>query len=195
MAQRLPTELRRRQIAEATIQIIGERGLREFTAAQIADRVGIKDGTIFRHFKNKQEILLAAVELLEEIMARTIPEPHEDPLERLGQFFLKRVQVVCDNPGIQSLVFTDQLAHALDEQGQSRLVALRNQGRRFIQERLEEAAAAGTVRDDLDLVSLVALVNGAVMSLLFLKGDGAMPVSIERQATRLWETFQSLIRR
>ena len=43
MTTRMPTAERKAQIVDAAIKIIGEKGLREFTAAQIGREVGIKD--------------------------------------------------------------------------------------------------------------------------------------------------------
>ena len=49
--------VRRQQIADAALEVIAELGLRGFTTQAVAARVGITDGTIFRHFKDKQEIV------------------------------------------------------------------------------------------------------------------------------------------
>ncbi|MFZ1613040.1 MAG: helix-turn-helix domain-containing protein, partial [Holophaga sp.] len=68
MTTRKSTQERRREIADAAIKIIGERGLREFTAAQLAREVGIKDGTIFRHFKDMNEIKLTVLDRLQELL-------------------------------------------------------------------------------------------------------------------------------
>jgi len=92
MTTRMPTEQRRVQIADACMRLIGEKGLRAFTVAQIAQEVGIKDGSIFRHFKNKEEIVDAVLDRLEDILADTMPLPSDDPLERLSTFFSARVQ-------------------------------------------------------------------------------------------------------
>ncbi len=67
MTIRMSTQERRIQITDAAIKIIGEKGLRAFTVAQIAQEVGIKDGTIFRHFNNKDEIVSAVLDNLPEV--------------------------------------------------------------------------------------------------------------------------------
>ena len=59
------TETRRKQVAEAALRTIVDDGVCGFTTRAIASRVGISDGTLFRHFGSKQEIILEAMSHLE----------------------------------------------------------------------------------------------------------------------------------
>lgn len=195
MTIRLSTEQRRAQIVDAAIKIIGEKGLREFTAAQIAQEVGIKDGTIFRHFKNKDEIVKAVLDRLEGLLLETTPSRIADPLERLSSFFLNRLKLVTSQPGIQSVVFSDQLSHAGGEEGLKRVMALRKKGREYILSCLLEASEKKLLRQELDLTDILILFNGAVMGLLFVAKDNFFKESIEVRAQSLVTTFLSMIRR
>ena len=65
---RRPTEERRQQIAEAALRIISGKGVHRLTAQELGREVGIADGTIFRHFKDKAEIVRAAVSHLEGVL-------------------------------------------------------------------------------------------------------------------------------
>ncbi len=60
---------RRRQILQATLQIMKEQGLEGTTTRRIADKVGITEPALYRHFRNKKEIVLEA---LEELSKRPI---------------------------------------------------------------------------------------------------------------------------
>ncbi|MBW2700838.1 MAG: TetR/AcrR family transcriptional regulator [Deltaproteobacteria bacterium] len=195
MTIRLSSEERRAQIVEAAIKIIGERGLRAFTVAHMAEEVGITDGTIFRHFKSKDEIVMGVIDRLEEIFSETIPAPSTDPLGDLGLFFLNRVKLVTSRPGIQALVFSDQLSHAGGAVALKRVTELRSRGRRHIQARLDEASQKQLIREDLDLDDILVLFHGAMMSLLSLARDDFLLGSIEARAERIWKTFLSMIRR
>lgn len=194
MTIRKPTQERRREIADAAIKIIGERGLREFTAAQIAHEVGIKDGTIFRHFKDKSEITLAALDRLQELI-ETVPQSTGDPLERLGAFVMSRLHAVAVQPGIQSLLFSDQISHALGVEGPRRVAALRNRGRDFIRSCLREAAEKRLIEADVDIESAVLLFSGMVMSFLFAAKDGAFTAPVAEMEKRVWHSLLSMLER
>ncbi len=195
MTTRMPTAERKAQIVDAAIKIIGEKGLREFTAAQIGREVGIKDGSIFRHFKNKNEIVMAVLDRLEGVLNDTIPPPNDDPLKRLGEFFLARLEIVGSQPGVQSLLFSNQLSHAGGKAGLKRVMKLRKQGRDFIKSCLLEASEKKLIRHDLDLTDILVLFNGAVMGFLLIVQDKAIEEPIEKRAAHVWQTLISLIRR
>jgi AcrR family transcriptional regulator len=194
MTSRKSTEERRREIADAAIKIIGERGLREFTAARIAQEVGIKDGTIFRHFKDMNEIIFAVLARLQELLAPA-PQSIGDPLERLESFVLGRLHSVTVQRGIQSLLFSDQLSHALGAEGLRRVAALRNRGREFVRSCLREAGEKGLLRKDLDIEGAVVLVTGMVMGFLFAATDGALPAPAGEMERRCWQTLRSALAR
>lgn len=200
MVQRKSKEVRREEIAEAAIKIIGERGLREFTAAQLAEVVGIKDGTIFRHFKDKHEIMVAVLDRIEQTMVEAAPamltqEAPGDPLDQLREFVLARIQVLVSQPGMFAIIFSDQLAHAMGPQGQERVIGFRQQGRKKIRACLQEAQALGRLSAELDLDSAVLLVNGLVMSLLFEHRDGRLDGPIGEIAARSLENLIGLMQR
>ena len=57
----MTAEDRRTALAEATLPLLLEHG-RSVTTKQIADAAGVAEGTIFRVFESKDELVLAAVE-------------------------------------------------------------------------------------------------------------------------------------
>jgi TetR/AcrR family transcriptional regulator len=54
-------EERRMEIVQATLAIIAEDGLHAWTTSALAQRVGVAEATLFRHFASKDEILSSAV--------------------------------------------------------------------------------------------------------------------------------------
>ncbi len=192
MTIKKPTEERRREIADAAIKILGERGLREFTAANIAAEVGISDGTVFRHFKDMNEIAQIVVERIRERLEMAPPQ-FDNPLDRLQDFVLRRVRAVATQPEIQSLIFSDQIAHALGAAGAEQVAALRNSGRKFVSSCLEEAAKKGLIRDGLDIDSTVLLIMGTMMGVLFAAKDGALRHSVEETGARCWQIISLVL--
>jgi AcrR family transcriptional regulator len=56
-----PAEQRRDEITAAALRILAEDGLHALTTAALARRVGLSEASLFRHFRSKEDILLAAV--------------------------------------------------------------------------------------------------------------------------------------
>lgn len=191
MTTRKTSEERRTEITDAAMKILGERGLREFTAVAIAREVGIKDGTIFRHFKDMSAIAGAVLGRLEEVL-EAAPRLTGEPIERLQAFVMSGLHAVSAQPALQSLLFSDQLAQAVGAQGPRRVAALRNRGREIVRSCLREAAAKGQLRDGLDIEGAVVLVTGTVMGFLFAAKDGALPAGADIER-RCWQTLRSLL--
>jgi len=56
---------RRREIIDATIEVIGEHGLRGTTISRIAATVGLTKGALYYYFPNREALLLAAFDQLD----------------------------------------------------------------------------------------------------------------------------------
>lgn len=54
---RQTTEVRQQQITEAALQVIGIKGISGATTTEIASEAGISEGNLYRHFKNKEDII------------------------------------------------------------------------------------------------------------------------------------------
>ncbi len=91
---RRPTAERQQQIAEAALRIISGKGVHRLTTQELAREVGISDGSLFRHFKDKAEIIRAAIGFLERTLFEGFPPQADDPLERLRLFFVRRLELV-----------------------------------------------------------------------------------------------------
>lgn len=188
MTTRHPTEERRQQIADAALKVIAERGLGRFTTQAIAAEVGITDGSLFRHFANKEEIVLAALDRVEELLFEGFPPADPDPLQRLQRFFRQRAALVAARPVIASLAFSDQLRLAAGDRGAQQVESWKQRSLEFIVGCIEEAEAAGKLPRGLPARELALIVFGTLMALARL-GEFASSA-----ADRAWSVIERLIR-
>lgn len=63
---RKPKPVRRREIAEAALRIMSRHGYYGTSVARIAKAVGISNSALYQHFQNREDVLVAATELLAE---------------------------------------------------------------------------------------------------------------------------------
>jgi TetR/AcrR family fatty acid metabolism transcriptional regulator len=82
------------RILAAAIEVIAENGFYNSRVSEIASRAGVADGTIYLYFRNKEEILLAAISNafsafleLAEAELRSVSDPREQ-LRRLALLHL-----------------------------------------------------------------------------------------------------------
>ena len=194
--ERLPTAERQRQIAEAALRIISTQGVSRMTAVALADEVGIADGTIFRHFKDKGEIVNAAIDLFETTLEGTFPPPGGEPLDRLGSFVVQRLALLRKHPELLRLAFNDRLAEAAGEQGAARVERLVGRSVTFVHDCLAEAQSKGHVTRDAPVMLLVWMVIGVVRG-ASTTGTHRMPGRKALSAAspkKVWATLEHFLR-
>ena len=120
--ERLSGADRKRQIAEAALRILATQGSHRLTAMEISRALGITDAALFRHFRDKDEIVAAAIHRFEELLEGDIDATDSaDPLDRLGAFFVRRVEKARMRPEILALAFNDRLAEIAGPEGSARV--------------------------------------------------------------------------
>jgi AcrR family transcriptional regulator len=194
MAERKTADSRRREIADAALRVIAEQGLGRFTALAIAREVGVSDAALFRHFQTKEEIVLAAIDRLEEVLFAGFPPPGRDPLERLGSFFRQRVAVIEENPGVARLVASDALAQAAPAAGVARVADFRRRSVRFVRSCLADAAREGLLASGVEPAEAEVLVLGAILALTQVRRAAARSAPDGSLADRTWRALERLLR-
>lgn len=75
---------RRAEIAEATLRLMARHGLQGATVTRIAEELGVAPQSLYAHFKNRDEMLFAAIDPLIDMTDRWIESSNEaDIPERL----------------------------------------------------------------------------------------------------------------
>ncbi len=75
---------RRTQIAEATLRVMARDGLQGTTVSRIADEVGMEAPSLYEHFPNRHEMILAAMDILFARVRKHLTVPSEmNVLDRL----------------------------------------------------------------------------------------------------------------
>lgn len=67
------TKGRRRAITEATLALVMEKGHRSVTTSEVAERAGLSEPGVLYHFSSKDELLLAALQLFDELEWSSLP--------------------------------------------------------------------------------------------------------------------------
>jgi len=191
MTVRQPTEERRRQIADAALKVIAERGLGRFTTQAIAAEIGVTDATLFRHFASKEDIVLAALDRVEERLFEGFPPEDADPLVRLERFFRFRASLVGANPVIARLAFSEELPHAAGPQGAQQVESWKQRSLDFIVSCVDEAAAQGRIPRGLPVREVGVMVLGTLIALVRFGELAAGPAA----ANRAWSVIERMIGR
>lgn len=106
--RRLPTDQRQGEIIAAVLALACEHGPDAITTQAIADRMGVTQGAIFRHFPNKEVIWLAVFAWVRESLGAALQRAMQkkaSPLARLEAAFIAHAGFLAAHPGVPRVLF------------------------------------------------------------------------------------------
>lgn len=163
---RKPTAERHREIAEAALRLIGERGIGALTTTALAGEVGLTSGALFRHFESREAILRGAVGYALERIEETFPDGSLPPRERILGLARNRVRLLGRDPGLSWLLRSEDASLSLPADSVGQLRKLVGRSRAFLLEAVRDGARDGTLRSDIDPEDLLVPILGTIHTLV-----------------------------
>ncbi|MCK6510683.1 TetR/AcrR family transcriptional regulator [Myxococcota bacterium] len=195
MTQRLSAEERREEIAEAVLRLAGQEGFHRLTTALIAKSIDVSEATLFRHFRDKQDIIAAALVRFEELVMADFPPKEEHPLEALRAFFFQRIALIRKHPEIKSLAFNVQLLQIASEESAARISFCIGQMFQFVFSSLQKAQEQRMIANDLPLEVFLWSFLGVLRGYTDQIQEAPSTPQDEAYSQTLWLGLEQLLRR
>jgi AcrR family transcriptional regulator len=148
-----PTPTRRDELLQLAATMFAERGLRATTVRDIADSAGILSGSLYHHFKSKEQMVQEVLrDFLDWLFGRyrEIVDTQPNPLERLKGLFMASFEAI-EYRHAQVVIYQDE-AKRLSGQPQFAFVETRNkEQRKMWVEVLNQGIEEGYLRPDIDV--------------------------------------------
>lgn len=192
---RKTTDIRQEEIKQAVLDIIYTDGLKNLSTSNLAKRIGMSEGTIFRHFHTKQDIILAIINDVQNDFIgqlRNVSASDEDPEIRLKRFICTTIEYLTANKGITMLVFSEA-SHNNDVALKSQLQKIFNSQKEFVSKIILDGITAGTWDDKIPVENLAMLYMGIPVSLnieLILSGG---EFHIDNYCTRMMQLMMKIL--
>jgi AcrR family transcriptional regulator len=177
-SRHLPADERRAATVEAVVDLAAEQNPSDITTTAIAQRMGLTQGALFRHFPTKDAILQAVMSwVTERLLARVekAAAGTASPVAALEAVFMTHIDFVTEHPGVPRIIFGE-----LQRPGETPLKQMVQALIRRYGERLRRLLAAGKAPGELDTgldadaaaTLFIGTIQGLVMQSL-LAGDVA----------------------
>jgi TetR/AcrR family transcriptional regulator, fatty acid metabolism regulator protein len=172
---RLPAERRIADIMEAARAIFTEKGYSDALISDIAERAGVVEGSIYRFFTNKRDLLTRVVEhWYEDMLARDEAQfaAVRGTWNRIRFIIHHHLASIKREPALSRLVF--QELRPDPDYRHTRLFQLNQAYTHKIIDLVREAAAAGEFRADVSASLVRDLVYGCIehRTWAFLRNEG-----------------------
>lgn len=190
-ASKQGTEVRREQLAQAALDLIGSRGLKGLNIGAVAERVGIVPSGVYKHFRDREELIDAALDLIGDRLAGnvdTVCGEADDPVECLGRLAERHLELIQLSQGIPRVAFSDDVYLGRPD----RKAKVHGFVRRYLDavaDLVRRGQTSGRLRPEIDADTVAVLFLGLVqpLGILWHLSDGTFDAK-----TRLGDAWQIL---
>ena len=184
-ANRLSTDDRMADILAAARAVIAEKGYEKTLLSDIARRAGVVDGTIYRYFENKRELMIRVAEAWfgEQLTVDSQLASIHGTQNKLRHLAWRTLDIIRREPVLARFMLME-----LRPDPAYKKTAFFEMNKRFTHETLEvcrEAVASGEFCNDVPPNVLRDMLHGTIehRTWAFLRGEGDF--SIEDEADRI----------
>ncbi len=167
-AERLDTETRQGQIKKAVLGIISSEGIGKLSTRNLASKIGVTEGALFRHFSSKKEIMLS---ILNDVKSELIADQEKITFsstlsaeEKLFKFLCIHIKYLIENKGVTILLFSEA-AHMNDSQLKKGLREILLTQKEYISRIIKQGMNEGVWDKSLNVENVATLYMGIPISL------------------------------
>jgi AcrR family transcriptional regulator len=139
------TDIRQEQIKKAVLEIIADEGLHNLSTRNLAKRIGLTEGAIFRHFTTKRDIIKAIMDDVANDLIGALRNIVISPAkaeEKLFTYLCRNVKYLKENRGITILLFSEA-THLGDKELKEKLNQILSEQKQFIIKMIKDGIAEG----------------------------------------------------
>jgi TetR/AcrR family fatty acid metabolism transcriptional regulator len=175
---RLPYDQRMAEIMAAARFVIAEKGYENTLLADIAQRVGIVEGTLYRYFENKQDLLIRVAEdwFAEQLAGNSELAAIRGTWNKLRHLVWRALMITRQQPALSRFVLTEIRPNP--NYRSTPFFALNQRFTEEIRQVCKEATDSGEFYNDVSASLLRDMVFGCIehQTWAFLRGEGDFSV-------------------
>jgi AcrR family transcriptional regulator len=195
-AEKIQTHIRQDQIAQAVLRLVADQGLKGLSIAAVARQIGLVPSALYRHFKGKEEMVDAALEIIRRKLLGNVDavcKETEDPLDRLRLLLERHLEMIRDNQAIPRIIFSEEV-YAEHPNRKEKVYHLVRTFLFKVEAIVRVGQKTGQIRENVDpgMVSVLFLGLFQPAAVLSYLSDGRYDVG--RHIHRAWPLFKEAIK-
>ena len=188
---------RQLEIIDASKYLIGRKGIQNLTIKNLAKKMDFSEPALYRHFKDKTEILKALLLFHREIIKNGIFEILESDKSSIVKFqeILKfKFAHIEKNPALVMVIFSEtsfQYSSVLS----SVVAKIMEQRSKKIIDLLREGQKNNEIRNDVGAEQLATIIMGGIRKIILSWKLGDFKSDLKLEGEKLWITIEKLIKK
>jgi len=192
----LPADERRALTVETVVELASMQNPNKITTAAIAKHMQVTQGSLFRHFTNKEDIWRAVLEwVAERLLARIDRSAQgiDSPLEAMEAMFMSHIEFVTKHPGVPRIMFGELQRAELTPAKLMVQTLIQRYGER-LHSLIEKGKADGELSISLDNEAAAILFIGTIQGLVMQSLMAGEVERLSRDASRVFAIYKRGIR-
>lgn len=182
------------EIINAATKLINGGGIQSLTTKALSESVGFSEPALYRHFKNKTEILSAMLQFYGQRLKEKINEIIND--EGNGLFKLERIvkyqfDHFSRHPAIVMVIFAEA-SFQNDAMLSEKVKNLMSNKKSKVEAIIKTGQLDGSIRNDIDTEQLSPIFMGTMRFTILQWRMNHYKADLNHQGVELWETMHSM---
>lgn len=192
---RKSTETRKREIIEAARKLIYKKGSEHVTVNNIAKEVKISEAAIYRHFRNKKEILSFLARHITESLVQDIDSAARSDLsypDNIGGILKSHLSKIEQKRGVSFQVIAEIISFGDKKLNKQVYDDIQNYLQRF-RELLDNGIKEGLIREDIDSEATALLLFVMIQGLVNTWALSNYSFDLTERYDTLWNIFRQMV--
>jgi len=193
-SKKIRGDVRREQIVQAVLKIIGAQGISSLTTAAIAREVGMSEANLHRHVRSKDEIYVACFEYVRGRIRENVEAASQaasSPIKILRRFFSLQLDLMENNRGLPRFLFSEELH--VNKGLRKKVIQTMYAFSTRLASILKEGQQQKDIRADLAPQTVALMFIAMVQGLAFRWSLSGFSFSLRREGMKLWKNFEKCI--
>ncbi len=185
------------EIIEAATQLIGEKGIQNLTTKNLAKQIGFSEPALYRHFKDKTEILKSVLIYYKENLSDGLSHINHSEitsLEKIKQMIEFQFKHFTKNPAVVMVLFSETSFQYNNTLAQV-VAEIIIKKRAMVSQIIKNGQNQGDIRKDIKAEQLATVVMGSMRLTLLEWRLSDFSFDLLKKGKTLWETVYLLLKK
>ena len=190
---RISTEERQDMIIDEAIKIIHIGGYQSFSIRELSKQVKISEPAIYRHFLNKEDIVLGILNRIIELdnLVEKELQTKKTSKDKFKDFILVRIKFLEKNPEMTSVLFSEEIFNSSDILSKRMKIMIQKR-KQLIIDILEDAKYAGEI-PNIITENLLSIIMGSIRMIVLEWRMSNYKFSLVKRGESILQTLNELI--
>jgi AcrR family transcriptional regulator len=181
---------------EASIELVGEKGIQNFTTKKLASKIGFSEPAIYRHFGNKNEILKSILLRYKEQLTErltNILNSEEDGFDKIISMLNFQFAHFSKFPAIIMVIFSETSFQYNNELSEV-VLGIMERKKELVAKIIEHGQKQKAIRSDVGSSELATVIMGSMRFTVLKWRLNKYSYDIIKEGNVLKETFKTLLK-